>query len=573
MGNLSTAGPKEKPAFGSGGIAWPFHASMFFMLWAAVTIIVSLWIGQFALLPIPVLAVSAVIAFLLQKKFPVQMETSVWVVLLFVLMIILTSFPVLFLHQFIPVSSDALHVTNVRILGEKIPETYEPYSSLKFTYQIGFALFSNALVDLSNLIFFVPDYLVIWALGVLFSGLVVLFVYWSVKQITGNEQAALISAILVFGSKFVFQNFYYGVLPLVASFAFLLASILLYEKRSPLVFLLVPATFAIHTFTGIVLVGFLIVKTIVGRESKFGFLSLASLILVVPAFIRTYLTIFSNTPRQHLVFILSEFVKALSVVPLWVGIVPVTILLFFIFTLIVSKSLKLHELKQELLFVIFSFGSFILYLLMVSFQFEHGDKFIFSTSIFAILSVGVLFNHFKLSNLVGQFGRYSLVIVYISLLAVSLLSLSFSSDLYKAAITGTKSSVEEQNFAIEFKKFDSELKLTLFLNEYVHDKSDTHAGWLSIISNKIPYNVRTDHFVPDSNLQVVQDAGWANVLERYNAQVKIENCYKLTPSNDCHKLVRDTPVEYLVVNTENFSADYPFPMVFTYGNYVVYALK
>ncbi len=533
-----------------------WSAAALFILWVSITIIASLWVGQVALVPIPILVASLIAACILLKKFPVAVNTPMFVKFIFIAVLFLSAYPLLFLHPFFPASADVLHVTNVRILGEKIPDTYAPYTSLKFTYQIGFALFSNAV---SEALFFLPDYQVVWFLGALFSGLIVLFTYWVVKESGGNEKAALVSAALLIGTKFIFQNFYYGVYPLVASFALLLASLLLYEKKSPLLFIVFPATIATHPFSGMILAGFLLAKTVSTRTYKFSLPLFASVVLVFPSLLRTYATLFTNTFAQSFLFRPEDLLMAAFATPFWFGVMP--------FMLLVLSALSmLHENKRVgSLWLVFSAASFLAYLLLVSIGLQHSDKFFFAFSIFAVLYAGLFFITKTWRVLEERYQRINpFAIAFAVILLVSIAGFFLSSDLTKAR-AGTKSNVAEQEFAVAFREFDPKLELTIFLNRREEGKVDTHAGWLAAISNKIPYDIRTSHFIPDSEIQVVAGSGWQEVLERQEVQLRI--------AQGCIECMLKSGAKYLVVNRQYFKKEYGFQQVFAHGDFIVYKIR
>lgn len=515
-----------------------------FLIWASLVMLISLWIGSFALLSLPVLAISAVAAFFLMQRFPLQLEISTIAIGLALLMIVLVAYPLLLVHPFFPASSDVLHVTNVRILTDHIPATYAPYSDLAFTYQIGFALFSNALTDLLPMI---PDYQIIWVLGVFFSGLIVLLMYWLVRQLTQNENAALLSAILVFGAKFVFTNFYYGVFPLVASFAFLLAALFLFEIRHPLVFLAVPATIVLHPFTGSALIGILAVLLIWRREWKWGGAALASALLALPSLLRTYSTVISNAGQTAWQINPGLLAKALALVPFWLGWVPFTGLVLALVFFPRSAPQRIW-IWLTVLFGVFS-------VFFISVGLEHAEKFFWLFSIFSVISAGLVLVSPKWNEFSKRFSSRLVHVLLVLVLLVCIASFFFSGELSRGR-AGSKATVEHEQFALAFKTFDPTLKKTVFLSE--------GAGWITAIANKIPLDVRNSHFIPDSELQVVLDLGWQDVLNRNGLQKKIES--------GCTACVLETGAYYLAVNRSQFSFSFGFPKVFEYGAFDVYKI-
>lgn len=519
-----------------------------FLLWASLDILISLWIGHWNLLAVPVLFISLVMAYLIIQKcrnsFEQAKVPSV-VLMLFFLMLVLSAYPLLLVHPFFPASSDVLHVTNVRILQQTIPDTYAPYSNLAFTYQIGFALFSNAWTEILP---FIPDYQVIWALGVLFSGLLIIFVYFLVRAFSNNETAALISTILVFGAKFVFTNFYFGVFPLVASFVFLLASLFLLEQKNPLFFVFFPTTIALHPFTGIALTGIVFILTLWRHEWKWGVLSGLCALLSLPSLLRTYATVLSNSAAGLGTFNLKMFLASLIQIPFWLGWVPfgVFVLAFIFFP---KKEKQIIWIWLTLLFGIFA-------VFFVSLSLAHADKFFWLFSIFSVLSAGLFFASPHWKSISRHVSRQLFGWLLVGLLVLSLSSFFLSSELTRAR-TGSKATVADEEFALAFRSFDPELKKTVFLAK--------GAGWIAAISNKIPFDVRNSHFVPDSEIQVVGNQGWQEVLARHELQLQIES--------GCLSCLFKSQNDYLVVNSSQYHFPVELPKVFEYKNFAVYAIR
>lgn len=518
--------------------------AILFVCFAALCMLISLWIGNWFLLSVPVLVVSLALAFFLAWRFPIKLDTPPVVLGLVVLMLVLTAYPLILVHPFFPASSDVLHVTHIRILDEKIPDTYAPYSDIRFTYQIGFALFSNALADLFG---FVPDYILVWLLGVVFSGLIVLFCYWLVFEITGNPKAALVSAVLVFGSKFIFTNFYFGVFPLVSGFAFFLATVLLFEKKNPVSLLLFPATVVLHPFTGVLLAVFLAFWTIRKKVWSDGFRHLLALVLALPALLVTYLTVFSNATAVGLQFDFSLLVKALVLVVPWLGVVS--------FGMFVASIIWARGKPKTDSFLLFALFLGVLSILFFSLGLHHADKFFWLLSLFAVLCGGFLFSTRLWEHLEKRFGSNAFKVVSAVLLVLCLASFFLSGELVRGR-SGSKATVEGEAFAMAFKQFDPSLKTVVFLAK--------GGGWIAALSEKIPFDVRADHFVQDSELQVSLDSAWETVAARHALQKRIES--------DCTECVLQTNADYLVVNQNEFGFDFDWPIVFEHGSFRVYQL-
>lgn len=522
-----------------------FAIAMIFLLWVSFVSLSSAWIGYWNLFPVPLLVLGLAAAFLLWKRFGFEAETPALAVGLFVLMLALSAFPLLLVHPFFPASADALHVTHIRILQDHIPATYSPYADLQFTYQIGFALFSNAI---AKTLFLVPDYLVVWLLGLLFSGLLVLLSYWIVFELTQNPKTGLVAGVLVFGSKFVFQTFYYGVFPLLASFCLFLAAWLLLEKKNPLVFLLVPAVLIFHPFTGLLLLFFLACYFAQNRNWRQSFWVLVSVLLALPSFLTTYWNAFGNASNKPLSFGFSAFFSALAPVPLWLGLVP---LLFF---LLAVAFLKRTKKTRFVLF--FSLAVFALFLFFAGIGFPHADKFFTFFSIFAVLFASLFFvsgfwqQAEQKNHLARRFNAVLLV-----LLLLCLASFFLSKDLQHAR-SGSKATVADEQFAFAFKQFDPSLKKTIFL-------SQGSGGWLAVLSNKIPLDPLANNMIQGSELQFAP--GWSTVLARSELQKRIEN--------GCLDCIAQSGSDYLAVDRNLYGFQFTFKKVFEFGSFEVYTIN
>jgi hypothetical protein len=517
-----------------------------FLVFVSIVTLSSLWIGSWNLLPIPILIVSAFAAFFAVKKWGKEIENIPLpksVLALCLLTLALVAYPLLVIHPFFPASSDVLHVTNIRVLGDKIPGTYAPYSDQKLTYQIGFALFSSAV---SKLFFFVPDYQIIWCLGLIFSVILVALVYWMALLLSKSHKAALVSAALLLGTKVIFQNFYYGVFPLLASFALFICAWYFFEKKSPLVFLLLPAAIVFHPATGPILAVFLAFKTIQKRSFTFGLGLLLSIGFSVPAIVLTYFPIFANASGQLTPFSVGGLFSALIAVPLWLGLVPLTLFLLSAFFSSNKKSSDLF---------IFSIVWLLFYLFFSAIGLPHSDKFFFLFSLFAVIFAGTFFAApiwEKFEKRHSDWKPFPTALLLIVLLCLA--SFFVSSDLIHAR-SGSKATVQDEAFALAFKEFDPSLEKTLFLT--------SGGGWIAAISNKIPFDPFVDHFLPDSVLQVV--AGFDESLNRQEIQKQIEA--------GCISCIDQAGVKYVVFNSGQFNFDLGRAPVFEYGPFKVYGLK
>jgi hypothetical protein len=288
------------------------------LLFCAITLLFSALTGAFFLSsPLSVL-VGLLGTWFLCTRFPVSIEIPAIVWVLTVLLLALLLYPIL-LRGGVDGSADAVSAIATRLMDSKIPATYAPYSDIAYNYQIGFPLLARAVNDF---LFFIPDHQIVWMLGALFSALLIPLVYWFCRAFNGSADTALVAAVLVFGTKLVFQDFYYGEYAWALATVLYLCALILWKKRNPLFLLLIPAILTVHPAIALNFLFFAAVLLVFGwLPLEFLVPAVLSGMLALPAFFYTYLPLLKNIAggAGRDPFSLSSALNNVALVPPWIG--------------------------------------------------------------------------------------------------------------------------------------------------------------------------------------------------------------------------------------------------------------
>ncbi len=162
----------------------------------------------------------------------------------------------------------------------------------------------------------------------------------------------------------------------------------------------------------------------------------------------------------------------------------------------------------------------------------------------AILFVAICFTELKLSK--RNKNSSSCLVCFVNWFC--------GSSYLRDRMLGSKISLEEARFAMEFKEFDSELKTVLFLG--------VGSAKVSELSNKIPFNVKEGWFLPlDYRLMTLDNAYFE---EMSKGELKRELF-----ESKCVECVSSFDVNYVVVNVQEFPKLNSIP-VLVVGNIFVY---
>ncbi|MEM0360270.1 MAG: hypothetical protein QXK06_02950 [Candidatus Diapherotrites archaeon] len=524
------------------------------LIFVCVSILVSYWMG-FAFLSIPVVVgISLPVSFFLWKKFSLPSEKIPLPVLFSALLVAaICAFPLLLVTPYYMGSNDAFHTITLRTLSMagRIPETYAPYSGVSFTYQIGFHLFAKIL---TGLFFFVEDFLVLWAFGVLLAAIEAILVFLVSRELFKSDSTAIWASILFIGAKTTYINMYFGMFPRMLGSCLILFFFYLFLKKNKLAFLVVPAMLMVHiawTINGVLL---LLVFVAFNKDRFFDMLKTVPFAaLAFPAFLmnlKIYTAHFSriligkttsiSNPIQSINMLSFTFAYLLSMG--WaIGLLFGTA---FVYSIIKKRVNKIMLFS----FSVFLAGSLMYYFAaLAGLTIENELPWLFTLGAIFFTSITLDGVQIKAKNL-----------KFVKIIIVLLLLFGFATSSYVTArISGSKISRDEAAFAFKFKEFDPELKTVVFLGMASAKTAE--------LSNKIPFNAGQGWFLPFDERLVVHDKAYYDELQKIQVQKKIVE-------EKCAECVLDLNVDYAAINTENFPALPGRKPVLEYGSIKLYRL-
>lgn len=539
-----------------------------FLIFSAIAILLSLWSGFLWLNSIVIILFSLAATYLMQKKFSLSFDRPLLVCALAALAFIMASYSLFFITPYYTASTDPAYLITIRSIGDTVPDTYEPYSPLKFRYQFGHALFVKLFTDILPII---PDHIIQWLIGAIFVSIETVAIYIFASTFF-SRRAALLSTALFLGTRPVFLAMYWGAHPMIMGMAFALLALALFHKRNPLSYLFAPLPFILHPASAINMLILLAAYLTTHLERiRDAFKHLPSLLLALPIFLTTYLVLFTNfllpleTTAKAAVG-LATIIESFYYLVLWAGLVPVGALLFAIAATIILKKKILNFLSVENKFISLALAlSTLLFFVATSLQIPITAKL---ASVVAIATV--LLAASFLASLAKNFTKKHEIII-ISLIALISLALFLNSSLLTELRTGTQITPEEASFAFKFKELDPELKPTLFLTP----------GRLKMaeFSNKIPYNALGECFLPSGSFQAVHDAGWDDIHARNETYLELCGCEPVLAVSMnrtgelCVSCIPKLGVEYVVINTKYFPEPLPWPVVLEEGELRLHSLS
>jgi hypothetical protein len=494
------------------------------LLFCAITLLFSALTGAFFLSsPLSVL-VGLLGTWFLCTRFPVSIEIPAIVWVLTVLLLALLLYPIL-LRGGVDGSADAVSAIATRLMDSKIPATYAPYSDIAYNYQIGFPLLARAVNDF---LFFIPDHQIVWMLGALFSALLIPLVYWFCRAFNGSADTALVAAVLVFGTKLVFQDFYYGEYAWALATVLYLCALILWKKRNPLFLLLIPAILTVHPAIALNFLFFAAVLLVFGwLPLEFLVPAVLSGMLALPAFFYTYLPLLKNIAggAGRDPFSLSSALNNVALVPPWIG-TGLSIAFGIAFVLVVWRKRTTPRLPVWPLFI----AAFAL----VLFGLFSGLGNVLPGRIIELVMLGVLVWTAFAWGTSDLFSRYRTPLL-VGLLVLGLVSFQTASILVHLR-TGSKITPNQVEFANEFREIDPTPQETIFLS--------TGAGKMAVLADKIPFDANTNFMISTAEFLVVKDAAWDEFKRRHAVQQEIRN-------SACVQCVLDLPdLKYAVIDPD-----------------------
>ena len=518
------------------------------LLFAVIVILIAYWIGFVFLNPLVVLGLSLLLTLIVVKKASLPIEKiPIETILSALIVMVICAVPLLLIHPFYMGSNDALHTINHRTLemAGSIPQTYDPYSSVSFSYQIGFALLSKTL---SNPLFFLEDYQVIWLLGLVFVGIETILFYLVSKELLGSRQAGVWASILFIGTKTVYINFFFGMMPRILASCLILAFLYLHKKKNIARYLIFPALIMVHAGYFVNLILLLSVYLLFNPSELKPIIKVIPFgLLAIPAFVQNYSVYLKNMLFERIASV-SSSVSLIQLPSFTLGyLLNLGWTPLVLFVLAIGLSIKKHSFSREKKFAltVFLLGS-IIYFVAFVFGITVENVYPWLYSFGAILFVAICLTELKLSKRKQK-------IVQVVLVLFLLIGFCGSSYL-RDRMLGSKISLEEARFAMEFKEFDSELKTVLFLG--------VGSAKVSELSNKIPFNVKEGWFLPlDYRLMTLDNAYFEEMSKGKLKRELFES--------KCVECVSSFEVNYVVVNVQEFPKLNSIP-VLVVGNIFVY---
>ncbi len=519
---------------------------IFIALLFSLIIIISNIIGFFWLNSIIILVVSFIGAVLLSKFIPkIKVDNKLFG--LMILLVIMLSYPVIFITPGFTAGADAVSTTMIRLLNGHIPLDHAQYGGLNLSYQLGFPLVANVFTEIAPIM---PDYLWPWALVVFAGALQLFFIYLFSKEFFKSEKAGFVSAILFFGGKLVYENVYNGEFAWVMATAFMFLFLYLFLKKNRLQYIVFPVVFVTHPAVGFNLLVFFIIhfifyKTKIKEVVKI----LSSLILVIPLIIMSYFPIAYNmlfnkdTISEGFAF---GFWKAILALPPWIG---NAIVIAFVLLLIVSiwKRTLLKEKEQNFLFTLLIVST-VMFILFSFIGFVLAGRIVELMFITILLLSASFFTKIELS-------KKKIAILLILFLLTSLFFFTTSSILNHYR-NSNKNDLENIKFAVAFYEFDSSQERVLFL-------SQGGGGKIGEYSNKIPFNLKSAHMI------LLRDFSYYPNEAFYEFKSNTATWEKIFYENSI-ELVDNINVKYIVVNKNDFKTELNYPIVFEYAKFIVY---
>jgi len=532
-------------------------AAFFLFIFIAVSILLSLWLGYFWRNSIFIFIVSIALSYLIYRKFYFNFLLKPGIFLLSALMFVLCIYPVFLITPYYSASIDSAQIIITRSLAEKIPITLAPYSDIVLGYYVAYHSFVKLFADLFPII---GDYLWYAFIGAFVSALELIAIYLFSREFLKSELAGEIAAILFFSTRIVFQNFYWGMHPMILGMSFALLAAYMHLKRNNLRYLFFPTALAAHAgavINATVLIAALLIhesrKALARRFAPFA----SSALLAIPAFAVPYAIYILNAlsaSKGQGIATLQMLFYVLGFVPLWIGVVS-SIAFAIGLLLILHNRKKFFSPKEKFLLKLFVFSIILYSIAALGIVLKDTQsKLISLATIAAIIFIASVFSKLRVAN--SRTFRIALLIICLA----SFFSSSLIIELQKGEAKIGNSGYQ---FATAFREFDPSLQKTLFLTK------DSLAE--AMYSNKIPFDVYAyfprDIYLPYGPWQTLHNKAWRLLFINKMKQDYIieEKCIECI-----YDLAREQNIKYIAIEKGFFGAELAQKAVFSYGDFMVY---
>jgi len=519
----------------------------FFLLFASVAIVLSYWIGWAFWNPFLVGALSLGACYLLRGECVKNFSLPIPPLALCFAAIaaFLAIYPAVFVTPGYMGSADSMHITHLRLLTDRIPATYEPYSPLQLYYFLGFTFVAKIA---ATILPFISDNLILILLGGLFVGLQSVLVFLIGREIGKSEDAGIFAALLFTGTKFAFQNMYYGLFPWVLGTTLFLFLVLAALRKSRLAFIAFPAMALTHIapvmyFASAAFFSLLLLRPKADIRGELplwaGAFALAAPIL--PTYYAFFADGISMNSSGAMPLTFGFSMQGILVAGLFLGLGPLVV-----FAACLALWLRNPKLSAEhflLLAVFFSGTAVFLVLGSSSVLFQKIQEL---SGIAAVLFCGLVISTIRFTSALHKNAAFALLLAF-------MIAGFFSSGTLHMLSEGSKITPQDAAFSFRFREAFPERARVLF----VSPSSPTMAA----LSDKIPYNVLDGFFVS----LVGKSFDPAYVAEQKKSALQEQIVHER-----CHSCIGAVDVKYIAAPKGFFSEPLQYPIVFEYGGYTVY---
>ncbi len=452
---------------------------------------------------------------------------------------------------------------NVRVLAlqDKIPSTYAPYSEMPFFYPLGFHLIA---VHITRIISFVPDYLVLWGMGLGFIALFFMLLFFVFKKFKLSENHAVLAAAALCSSISIQFYFFTGLYPVLFAIDIILIGLLFLFEHEMLAWVFFPIAILIHPAIGLIGYALVIVWTITQGEWKRMLIPLVgSMLLTFPAW-----PLYESFLRFHAV---KEWaaVQSIDFGIVWVWVVqffssvltfsgPVLGVLFF--TIIVMHFIfparashnMLNAFRQWMDWNLFAVGVVILCLLFFSITWM-GDAGAYNKLGFWVtLSVIGIIAASPSLQFIAKWKTPLIMLIGIGIIGSSFLLFYFNPH-FHIYVSAEKTPVEAVQFASAFHAFDPRVRTVVYFS--------SSPAKISQYADKAPYDPMVDYFVSPYGLKDERTQKWVSARQQELGEWVRNKCVECALNK----------VDYVVVNRVYYPFDSPLEPVLQFGDYSVYA--
>ncbi len=516
---------------------WIDFATIFISIW----IILSIWAGYAGLLS-PIIGIfSAALAVLVNRRVKIaahepspKLSLIVWGVIVFVMGIIFFG-----IQGGYDLSADAAPSIATVIVGTSIPLTYTPYFDLPVFYQMGVPAAASQLSFLG-----ISPHAVLWFLSMVGIGLLLLGLLRTGHFLNPNPLFLFWIPLVFVGTRLPFYNVFLGEYPWMVSAGLGMMAIALFSRSWGVGTLVLTASVLAHPYIGIIsglawvaLHPFDVQKIIRTAAAGF-FLSLPLILfLILPFATLEHAPLSSVEP-----FSVQNFLASI----LLVGALPCVLAAgLFIQKIAIKESFS----RNEIVILLLASGALIGSVFLNAWF----PEFILGTKLPALVLIAAVLAGAQFLSKIVKPANIPHIAGLLILLSAAFLVTSPSMMKYAA---GSKSSLDEAQFATFLRAYDSQVVPVLFLSE--------GTGKMAQYSQKIPSDPRGNHFM--LSLQLL-DSPAARALKQ---QSDAHRALFETKCVSCvDEFLSNYPMKYIVVNTDDFPR-LEKNSLYESGNFILY---